>query len=222
MPHNAIVEQRFQLAILFHQIVKKDKQKYSAFSPAFLSLQFAELLGYPAHYIRSDEDIREAVYLWCNNRKEAEEKYGPIRDWNTRQVTDMSELFWYEENFNDDIGCWDTSTCTTMERMFFRATSFNYPLAFDTSSCTTMDSMFYGAASFNQPLAFDTSSCTTMATMFYEAAEFSQPLAFDTSSCTTMQSMFHEAAAFNQPLDWDLSNCNVGGMFEGATAFKQR
>ena len=46
MPHNAIVEQRFQLAILFHQIVKKDKQKYSAFSPAFLSLQFAELLGY--------------------------------------------------------------------------------------------------------------------------------------------------------------------------------
>ena len=46
MPHNAIVEQHFQLAILFHQIVKKDKEKYSAFSPAFLSLQFAELLGY--------------------------------------------------------------------------------------------------------------------------------------------------------------------------------
>jgi hypothetical protein len=134
MPHNAIVEQRFQLAILFRQIVKKDKGKYSAFSPSFLSLQFVELLGLPAHYIRSDEDIGEAVHLWCNNRKTAEEKYGPIRDWNTRQVTDMSELFSNKTNFNDDIGCWDTSSCTTMEFMFYEAAAFNQPLAFDTSS----------------------------------------------------------------------------------------
>ena len=221
MPTNAIVEQRFQLAILFRQIVKKDKEKYSAFSAAFLSLQFAELLGYPAHYIRSDEDIREAVGLWCNNRKAAEEKYGPIRDWNTRQVTDMSELFSNKTNFNDDIGCWDTSTCTSMEHMFCGARVFNQPLAFDTSSCATMESMFYNAAVFNQPLAFDTSSCTTMECMFFRATAFNQPLAFDTSSCTTMAGMFQGAAEFNQSLDWDLSNCNVEGMFEGATAFNQ-
>jgi len=134
MFHNAIVEQRFQLAILFHQIVKKDKQKYSAFSPAFLSLQFAELLGYPAHYIRSDVD------LWRNYRKEAEEEYGPIRDWNTGQVTDMSELF---------CVC---VLCTRMEYMFCDATAFNQPLAFDTSSCTAMEGMFFRATAFNLPL----------------------------------------------------------------------
>ena len=151
MPLNAIEEHRYQLAILFGQLVVQNKAKYSAFSVAFLRQQFHELLGYPAHYIRSNEDIKDAVKLWCEDRAAAEERYGPIGDWKTHKVTDMSLLFYDRENFNDDISCWNVASCTNMEGMFLRASSFNQPLeGWDTSSVTDMYWMFHGARSFNQ------------------------------------------------------------------------
>jgi len=119
MPLNAIEEHRYQLAILFGQLVVKNKAKYSAFSVAFLRQQFHELLGYPAHYIRSNEDIRDAVNLWCEDRTAAEERYGPIGDWKTHKVTNMSTLFHLKVNFNDDISCWNVASCTNMPSMFY-------------------------------------------------------------------------------------------------------
>ena len=144
MPLNAIEEHRYQLAILFGQLVVKNKAKYSAFSVAFLRQQFHELLGYPAHYIRSNEDIRDAVNLWCEDRVAAEERYGPIGEWKTHKVTNMSRLFHYKEDFNDDISCWNVASVTNMSSMFSGASSFNQPLeGLDTSSVTDMTSMFY-------------------------------------------------------------------------------
>ena len=105
--------------------MKKDKEIYSAFSPAFLSLQFV------------------------------------------KSPTCLNSSLIRQTNFNDDVGCWDTSLCTTMEGMFEGAAAFNQSLAFDTSSfffvnvtsCTTMQGMFYGAAAFNQHLDWDLSNC---------------------------------------------------------------
>ena len=79
MPLNAIEEHRYQLAILFGHLVVQNKAKYSAFSASFLSQQFHELLGYPAHYICSNEiRYKSCCNLWCEVRVAAEERYATM------------------------------------------------------------------------------------------------------------------------------------------------
>ena len=76
-----------------------------------------------------DTTIRTAVRLWLGNataRAEAEGTWGPIAQWNTGAVRDMSELFCGLDEtpthhsfcdsynvgasaFNDDISGWDTA-----------------------------------------------------------------------------------------------------------------
>jgi surface protein len=88
--------------------------------------------------------------------------YGHIADWDTSQVTDMSELFKDKTTFNDALTNWDTSSVTNMSYMFRGCSIFNQPLDnWDTSKVTTMFNMFRGCSIFNQPLDnFDTSSVT--------------------------------------------------------------
>ena len=76
------------------------------------------------------KELKEAVDMWCEEetREEAEEKYGHISYWDVSQITDMSELFSYEFDFNDDISQWDVSNVTDMRGMFAGAESFNQPL----------------------------------------------------------------------------------------------
>jgi hypothetical protein len=42
--------------------------------------------------------------------------YGPIEDWNTSLVTDMSWLFYGKSTFNADISAWQVGKVTTMIR----------------------------------------------------------------------------------------------------------
>ena len=67
--------------------------------------------------------------------------YGPIEQWDTSQVTDMSYLFsdrarnWGDpycstyDTFNGNIEGWDTSKVTTMQLMFRKASAFNRDLS---------------------------------------------------------------------------------------------
>lgn len=73
---------------------------------------------------------------------------------NTSQITDMSDLFYNNSSFNQDISGWDVSNVTRMSRMFFSATSFNQDISnWDVSSVTRMEYMFYRAEVFNQDLS---------------------------------------------------------------------
>ena len=51
--------------------------------------------------------------------------YGEIGEWNTSNITDMSQLFADKRTFNEDIGNWDVSNVTNMNCMFYRASTFN-------------------------------------------------------------------------------------------------
>ena len=61
----------------------------------------------------SNESIRsEAVRLWRDDQAQATEEYNHINKWNTSQVTDMRELFYNYEEFNDNISEWNVSNVT--------------------------------------------------------------------------------------------------------------
>ena len=175
----------------------------------------------------NNETIREAVNEWCEDQESALKKYGDINEWDTSEVTDMSELFFCEFKFNSPIGNWNVSKVTNMIGMFVNAKSFNQPLDnWDVSNVNDMTQIFYKAESFNQPLDnWDVSNVNVMRSMFYEATSFNQPLNnWDVSNVTDMSNMFNLAISFNQHLDnWDFSNVNeMVDMFKGASSFKQK
>ena len=77
-----------------------------------------------------------------------------IGSWNTANVNNMSYMFYFARAFNQDIGNWDVSSAINMNSMFFGATSFNQPLNdWDVSKVLDMSYMFRGASSFNQNIS---------------------------------------------------------------------
>ena len=66
----------------------------------------------------TNETLRDWVKRWCKGKKKG---LPHISKWNTSQVTDMSDLFKDQVNFNDDIGAWNTSSVTTTSGIFWGA-----------------------------------------------------------------------------------------------------
>ncbi|MDC1061141.1 BspA family leucine-rich repeat surface protein, partial [Flavobacteriaceae bacterium] len=126
----------------------------------------------------------------------------------TTLVTDMSELF-ANSQLNENIDFWDTSSVTTMRKMFFGSWIFNQDISdWDTSSVTDMREMFKYTESFNQDIGdWDTSGVTDMRGMFSNSYKFDQNLSnWDTSNVTDMREMFLSAQLFNGDVsEWDVS-----------------
>ena len=144
----------------------------------------------------------------------------------TSGITDMSNLFSQNPNFNGNISSWDTSNVTNMYAMFLEATSFNQPIGnWDVSNVTDMYGTFGRATSFNQPVEnWNVVNVFNMDAMFFEASSFNQPIGnWDVSNVINMQRMFSEATSFNQSIgNWDVSNVNnMYGMFLEASSFNQ-
>ncbi|MDC3259691.1 BspA family leucine-rich repeat surface protein [Flavobacteriaceae bacterium] len=126
-----------------------------------------------------------------------------ISSWDTSNVTDMEQMFYYARLFNQDISSWDTSNVTNMTYMFYSAEVFNQDISsWDTSSVTDMSNMFAFAVVFNQDISsWDTSNVTDMEQMFYYARLFNQDIGiWDTSNVTNMTYMFSSASVFNQDI----------------------
>jgi surface protein len=163
---------------------------------------------------------------------------GGIRNWNTSNVTNMSEMF-ASYNTSDHVSVdalleeWDTSNVTNMSRMFRNVRSFGSAdlTSWDTSSVTNMERMFE-AAEFNQDISsWDTSSVTNMRYMFLytrlnqtEVAGFNQPIgSWNTANVTDMTGLFGNCRWFNQPIgSWNTAKVtSMAEMFENNFSFNQ-
>lgn len=72
----------------------------------------------------------------------------------TSRITNMGELFYQADTFNQDISSWDVSNVSDMNYMFYQAEAFNQDLSYwDVSNVTNMGAMFAGASSFDQDLS---------------------------------------------------------------------
>ncbi len=149
-----------------------------------------------------------------------------IGHWDTSNVTDMHNMFTWANAFNQDIGDWDTSNVTNMRMMFSHALAFNQDIGgWNTSNVTDMRGMFYVARAFNQDIGgWDTSNVTDMGAMFHGVDDFNQDIGgWDTSNVADMHNMFAWAYTFNQDVgDWDTGKVtDMSRMFLGARAFDQ-
>nr|WP_278307600.1 BspA family leucine-rich repeat surface protein [Mycoplasma feriruminatoris] len=86
------------------------------------------------------------------------ERHGKVEgfeNWDTKNIENMSYVFYENHTINDDISKWDTSNVTNMQGMFKNAIKFNNgdkPLNWKTEKVENMESMFDGAESFKQSL----------------------------------------------------------------------
>ena len=146
-----------------------------------------------------------------------------IGNWDTSNIYDWTGMFYRASLFNQNISSWDTSNASDMSGMFNAASAFNQDIgAWDISSVTDMRDMFNNASSFNQDISsWNTSKVTDMSRMFFNAIVFNQDIgAWDVSSVTAMSFMFSKTP-FNQDIgNWDVSNVtDMSFMFSGADAF---
>jgi surface protein len=127
----------------------------------------------------NNETIRVAVKEWYEDNEGALKKYGDINEWDTSEVTDMSDLFGdslleqlgisflLKYTFNPSVSKWNVSKVTNMQNMFKGRSNFNRDLSsWDVSNVINMRRMFGGCWEFNQPLnnwdvsrLFRTKSC---------------------------------------------------------------
>ena len=72
----------------------------------------------------------------------------------TSRITNMGELFYQADTFNQDISSWDVSNVSDMNYMFYQAEAFNQDLSYwDVSNVTNIIGMFGAAINFNQDLS---------------------------------------------------------------------
>lgn len=169
------------------------------------------------------KNLKNAVKRWVHGDRDG---LGNISDWNTSNITDMSNLFYELNDFNEDISRWDVSNVENMEGMFNEAENFNQPIGnWKVSKVTNMTDMFNAAKAFNQPIGgWDVSKVKNMDGLFMNAITFNQPICdWNVSSVINMELMFYNAEAFNQPIgNWNVSNVtNMDAMFWVAKSFNQ-
>ena len=132
----------------------------------------------------------------------------------TSGITDLNSMFRKKGNnansLASGIGNWDTSSNTSMSRIFANG-NFNQDISnWDTSNVVNMYNAFQGASSFNQDISgWDTGKVNTMRWTFRRAKRFNQDISgWDISSVDDMRGLFKDTEDFNQ----DLSGWNVDGV----------
>ena len=165
----------------------------------------------------TNKNIKQYVNDYIENKEKLpwDLKDKQIGQWDVSRVTDMSELFKGEDNFNEQLNDWNVSNVTNMNSMFINCYRFNSLLnKWDVSRVTDMGSMFMNCFKFNQPFFneelnrnWNVSNVTNMDSMFMNCWDFNQALdSWNVSNVLDMNSMFKNCSDFNQPLNsWTIN-----------------
>jgi surface protein len=101
----------------------------------------------------TDDNFRQAIALWFENKEKCKFRFGHISDWNTSRVTNMERAFYGRRDFNEDIGRGNVGRVTNMRCMFREASQFDQDIGqWDVSNVTDMSWMIYQASQFNQDI----------------------------------------------------------------------
>ena len=121
-----------------------------------------------------------------------------VSDWNTSNVTNMSNMFSITSKANPDVSKWDTSNVINMDEMFSHAEAANPDVSnWDTSSVGNMESMFYNAESANPDVSKWNTSNVMYTTYMFASDED------------------HTVISNPDVSRWDVSNVHLTlGMFE--------
>jgi surface protein len=214
--HNLVIaEERYQLVEWLYRI-RKQYKRMGLFQPDFICIIFGKMMV--SKLVRTDVDIRKAVDDWLfGNRTKAMEEYGPMNKWNTSLVTNMKRLFYEDADISKwDISGWDVSNVTDMSNMFYYNKSFNGDISgWDVSNVTNMSNMFM-FTSFDRDISgWNVSSVTNMRCMFNQTCSFNGDISgWNVSSVTDMEGML-KGTIFNGDISrWNVSNVtNMKEMF---------
>jgi surface protein len=198
-----INEQRYQFVLSLY-LIRTQYPQMGLFQPDFIWVIFRAMM--PSKYIRTDNDIHEAVDEWCEDHVSAAEKYGNVSKWNTLLVTNMKmkELFQNKKEFNDDISMWNVSNVTNMSYMLSHS-QFNGDISgWNVSSVTNMGSMFCHTPFNGDISGWNMSSVTYMHGMFHNTPFNGDISGWNVSSVTDMSMMF-----CHTPFNGDISGWNI-------------
>jgi surface protein len=160
-----------------------------------------------------------------------------INKWDVSGITYFRSTFRECNNFNDNVGNWNTGNATNTSLMFYGSTGPTIAGKFtnggsssignwNTSNVTDMNSMFTYQPSFNQNIgAWDVSKVTNMTFMFYgctvapygtfDNAGSNSIGSWNTGNVTNMAQVFQNQPAFNRNIGgWNTSKVTtMVGMF---------
>lgn len=150
----------------YHYIVKPFLKKFKPLTYEILNSSIKT--GF------NNKSLKKAVKQFIDDPYEAELIYGPIKNWDVENVTNMDRLFFNGKkyDFNSDISEWNTENVTSMMGTFYMCRYFNQPLNnWNVSKVETMEEMFLFASSFNQPLYdWNVSNVKNMNRMFFRTS----------------------------------------------------
>jgi len=171
--------------------------------------------------------FNDTTYLVVDNEllKELVVKEESVQNVVTTYVTDMSYLFYENEDFNENISHWDVSNVTNMTWMFGYAEQFNSDISYwNTENVEFFNDMFHGTKNFNKDLSkWNVSKGVLFNGMFYNSSFNKDINSWDVSNAVNMSGMFDNNLYFNKPLsNWNVSKVRLmGGMFAEAIQFNQ-
>ena len=146
--------------------------------------------------------------------------HGPIGEWDSSRVTDMSRMF-TSTKFTGDVSKWDVSRVIDMSHMF-TSTKFTGDVSKWDVSCVIDMSDMFANTKFNGDISkWNVSSVTKMNHIFWDATWFNGDISnWDVSRVTDMNRMFMGAISFKQELCgavWVNSKATKSFMFESSS-----